>query len=120
MKYKRIVFILSTFFIIIVLGFLQVSNTTPNSIKKGSSFKVYMNKSPFDVKIQLSKYTFHINKEIALETKEKVINSPVVNKIKENSRIHNINKEIIITFNENALMIDRALKGIDFEKIFEK
>ncbi|AVP55022.1 hypothetical protein K144313037_18600 [Clostridium tetani] len=114
MKHKRIEFILSTFFIIVVLGFLQVSNTTPNSIKKGSSFKVYMSKKPFDIKIQLSKYTFHLNKDIAVSTKEKIVNSSIVDKIKENNKIYNINKEIIITFNENTLMIDEALKNIHY------
>lgn len=118
MKRKKVAFILSIFFIIVVLGFLQVSNTTPNSIKKGSSFRVYMNKSPFDIKIQLSKYTFHLNNEIAIDTKERIINSSIVDKIKENNKINNINKEIIFSFNENALKINGAFYSFR-QKIFD-
>ncbi|MBE6064627.1 hypothetical protein [Clostridium cochlearium] len=110
MKDRKVIFILSIFFIIIVLGFFQVSNTTPNSIKKDSTFKVYMNKNPLDIKIELAKYTFQLNKEIALNTKEKIINSTIVDKIKESEKINNINKEIILVFNNNVLKINKALR----------
>lgn len=110
MKDRKVIFILSIFFIIIVLGFFQVSNATPNSIKKYSTFKVYMNKNPLDIKIELAKYTFQLNKEIALNTKEKIINSTIVDKIKESEKINNINKEIILVFNNNVLKINKALR----------
>ncbi|MEL5865372.1 hypothetical protein [Clostridium cochlearium] len=110
MKDRKVIFILSIFFIIIVLGFFQVSNATPNSIKKDSTFKVYMNKNPLDIKIELAKYTFQLNKEIALNTKEKIINSTIVDKIKESEKINNINKEIILVFNNNVLKINKALR----------
>ncbi|NOH15735.1 hypothetical protein [Clostridium cochlearium] len=110
MKDRKVIFILSIFFIIIVLGFFQVSNATSNFIKKNSVFKVYMNKNPLDIKIELSKYTFQLNKEIAVNTKEKIINSTIVDKIKESEKINNINKEIILVFNNNVLKINKALR----------
>ncbi|MBV1819752.1 hypothetical protein [Clostridium cochlearium] len=110
MKDRKVIFILSIFFIIIVLGFFQVSNATSNFIKKNSVFKVYMNKNPLDIKIELAKYTFQLNKEIVVNTKEKIINSTIVDKIKESEKINNINKEIILVFNNNVLKINKALR----------
>ncbi len=88
-KYKTVI-LLS--FLIIISGFLMVSNTMPKFVKDRSKVAIYFAKNPLDVRFRTENYTFYINEKVLNDVGDKTYKAFNNMKSSTNDFINNINK----------------------------
>lgn len=70
LKKKGIILVIVTCIIIVLYGFITISNSLPKFIKDRSTFKIDYRFSPFDFRVDLGDYSLYVNQKVFTNIKD--------------------------------------------------
>ncbi|KOR24281.1 hypothetical protein [Clostridium sp. L74] len=106
-KYKTVI-LLS--FLIIISGFLMVSNTMPKFVKDRSKVAIYFTKNPLDARFRTENYTFYINEKVLNNIGDKTYKTFNSMKNSTGNFINNINEKG--SFNKIGNLFYKIKEGV--------
>lgn len=106
-KVRNIILVLSISLVIVLYGFIVISDSLPKFIKDRSTFKISYNLSPFDFRIDISEYSFYINNKVADNIKKGSVK--LLNNIE--SKVYNNTSGIINRTSEVFKSVEEKING---------